>query len=132
MYKTHYLYAILCIKPTLTCSELCDHKPSVYVSNMYHNNRHNYTPYTPYTDYTHIYSYNAYIFDTYTPSNLLETLPLHVSSATPLIPIKPTISIPKYLLNPLSPALNSAMTCLLCMCMPCSSNECIGVVRVVS
>jgi hypothetical protein len=29
---------------------------------MYHNNRHNYTPYTA---YTHIYSYDAYIFDTY-------------------------------------------------------------------
>jgi hypothetical protein len=27
------------------------------VCNMYHNNRHNYTPYTA---YTHIYSYDAY------------------------------------------------------------------------
>jgi hypothetical protein len=32
----------------------------MYVCNMYHNNRHNYTPYTAYTAYTHIYSYDAY------------------------------------------------------------------------
>jgi hypothetical protein len=32
---------------------------------MCQNNRHYYTPYTPYTPYTHIYSYDAYIFDTY-------------------------------------------------------------------
>jgi hypothetical protein len=35
-----------------------------YVScNMYQNNRHYYM-HTPYTAYTHIYSYDAYIFDT--------------------------------------------------------------------